>query len=78
VSNAAANPHFGPLHTPAAEAWAKIIDTNVTASLAMAQCCLPHLTASKVVLDMSCLLVALTIRRRETSSLYHLSLDLHH
>jgi len=49
VSNAAANPHFGPLHTPAAEAWAKIMDTNVTASLAMAQCCLPHLTSSKVL-----------------------------
>ena len=48
VSNAAANPHFGPLHTPAPEAWAKIMDTNVTASLALAQCCLPHLTASKV------------------------------
>ena len=51
VSNAAANPHFGPLHTPAMDAWAKIMDTNVTASLAMAQCCLPHLTTTKVLLS---------------------------
>ena len=29
------------------------MDTNVTASLAMAQCCLPHLTASKVLPSVS-------------------------
>ncbi|HSD74531.1 MAG TPA: SDR family oxidoreductase [Steroidobacteraceae bacterium] len=41
VANAAANPHYGPLSSISEEAWNKILDTNLSASLWLANRVLP-------------------------------------
>ncbi|XP_078315063.1 dehydrogenase/reductase SDR family member 4-like [Crassostrea virginica] len=43
VSNAAANPHMGPLLTCPEEAWDKIFDTNVKATFMLCKEIVPHM-----------------------------------
>ncbi|KAK3086802.1 hypothetical protein FSP39_023634 [Pinctada imbricata] len=45
VSNAAANPHFGPLLDCTEEAWDKIFDTNVKATFLLVKEVVPHIEA---------------------------------
>ncbi|XP_061174290.1 dehydrogenase/reductase SDR family member 4-like [Saccostrea echinata] len=43
VSNAAANPHFGPLLSCSEEAWDKIFETNVKATFMLCKEIIPHM-----------------------------------
>eukprot|EP00123_Amoebidium_parasiticum_P014628 comp22581_c0_seq1/m.34503 comp22581_c0_seq1/g.34503 ORF comp22581_c0_seq1/g.34503 comp22581_c0_seq1/m.34503 type:complete len:272 (-) comp22581_c0_seq1:317-1132(-) len=46
VSNAAVNPHYGPVLTCTEDQWDKIFDTNVKASFFLAKEAYPHLAKS--------------------------------
>jgi NAD(P)-dependent dehydrogenase (short-subunit alcohol dehydrogenase family) len=43
VANAAVNPHFGPLAAITDDAWSKILDSNLTATLWLANLVLPQM-----------------------------------
>jgi dehydrogenase/reductase SDR family member 4 len=43
VANAAVNPHFGPLASISDDAWSKILHSNLTATLWLANRVLPHM-----------------------------------
>jgi NAD(P)-dependent dehydrogenase (short-subunit alcohol dehydrogenase family) len=45
VSNAATNPHFGPLLTASEGQWDKILDTNTKGAFRLCQAVVPHMQA---------------------------------
>lgn len=45
VSNAATNPHFGPVLTAEEEQWDKILDTNAKGAFRLAKAVVPHMEA---------------------------------
>ena len=55
VSNAAANPYFGPILLTPEKAWDKIFDVNVKNTFQLIQECVPHLEEAPDKSSITCI-----------------------